>query len=1304
LFSVSINLLILGIKQEDEAVMSGQAGARGYLLQSLICVLDAVDKDQEWLSLTIEPNEESEKVDIVWIYSERRKVVQVKSSKNPISLPSATKWANELEGSSTADEYELRLIGPCSTKITRRDRIGNVVLPTPENLNVESLIQQAAQKLDHYFYAKQPPIKLPPTAREIIVKAFAHQLGEYSTKGQELSRKDLDELLGSWVAEFQGTAFAPNNTVSADLRTKYINWIRQTSSAFYVPGLNVTMPIKDAWIRLKVMQDDKLIIGTKSSLDEQFRNYMEFGQRLQNTNNDPTVASDSVPMTNPRCVFVGGPGDGKSTMLKRFAWRLTGEQAIVVCVRLPVVLRNIMLAGRSFEGAVRLAGFDGSGIVGADAVHLLDSADYLLCDGLDECDPHRSRIADHIMRWSIGHSDCRICVTTRPVGHESAFLPDFAHFALLPPDERQVRELAKKLFEKSVKDDSYVDKWKLFMEAIGIENEVRHIQRLAARNPLLLGFMIRLSLDNIDIGKTRSELYSRVFDILTGTKPNDREVVEVNKQMASEVANALAWKQTQSPFCSSGEALSFVSNHVRIRFNLSILEADEATELGVPFWENQRLFETITAGIEAKTFFIHLSLQEFSAARFARNLKSSDFSNWILKMRRKPTWKQVILLLSGIDEDARTISALLDLDDPDDPVSCEAFLVSEALFERDRLEFAILPRLLESLTIRFQSDIPLVSIEATQCLAKLAPYAREQVLKISQVDTPNAPWADLGKLLLRVITDDSQETVEEFKKWFKNYSPVSVHLPKIGFRDESQLIPEEACDLQNQIIECGLERMIASHDKEDIDEYFQGLGERGDISSWLMSKIQKRLTGIGLPEAAKAIWNNRSDISILAGMSAASRRWNDADLNLLKLIIRVSGLDVPASSEPPFLVLSILLSGLGYWNSSLPTLTQFKDLVPDEDDVGAEVIRSLSVALELDINALGAEAQAALEYCVNDDLEWHNTIEQTVAEPKWSRLSDGDFNPNLIAQGILHSCSLISFCSGHAIYAGFARSEAAVLISTALESDKEHVLQCAAAIAESCCGIDAFDLILSRLKRPIYVAHKCLLRTIARFSSEKQRQSVIKCFFSWLTVDDPELATGIAEDLSEFDPPLSVDIVEDLRKVLTHWTERGTKCAQHDTVVKGSSCPKCSTVPPSPRSAILKELDRLGAVPFDELVQSCGDLRHDVSHLATSIIIERSTMDADTLSRVLDLVEANQLSPRILDKALKLPIEKNSALARKVETLLYVSDLGLRLATIGQLTGEWIDRDRAIKFLRSKLDDPEPTIRTLATRILRLLN
>jgi hypothetical protein len=99
--------------------MSGQAGMRGYLVQTIVCLLDALE-ELNWSTVTLEPNEASEKVDILWRYADgRTKAVQVKSSRKQIREGQVNAVAQELAGSWEADEYELSLIGPCAETVTK---------------------------------------------------------------------------------------------------------------------------------------------------------------------------------------------------------------------------------------------------------------------------------------------------------------------------------------------------------------------------------------------------------------------------------------------------------------------------------------------------------------------------------------------------------------------------------------------------------------------------------------------------------------------------------------------------------------------------------------------------------------------------------------------------------------------------------------------------------------------------------------------------------------------------------------------------------------------------------------------------------------------------------------------------------------------------------------------------------------------------------------------------------------------------------------------------------------------------------
>jgi hypothetical protein len=104
--------------------MSGQAGGRGYLVQAVVSVLDVLADHHDWVSVAVDPNVAMDKVDILWQYPKRSKVVQVKSSQNQINVPNVKTWATELEKSIVADEYEIRLIGPVSDEVPKLEEHG----------------------------------------------------------------------------------------------------------------------------------------------------------------------------------------------------------------------------------------------------------------------------------------------------------------------------------------------------------------------------------------------------------------------------------------------------------------------------------------------------------------------------------------------------------------------------------------------------------------------------------------------------------------------------------------------------------------------------------------------------------------------------------------------------------------------------------------------------------------------------------------------------------------------------------------------------------------------------------------------------------------------------------------------------------------------------------------------------------------------------------------------------------------------------------------------------------------------------
>lgn len=178
--------------------MSGSAGIRGYIIQTISCVLDVLCNDDLWEAVVLEPNDVSEKVDVLWIYPDKKRAVQVKSSQNQISLSDTQKWCSEIAELVHADEYELVLVGPCAKSVVDLCLYKNVKIPTPLSLNINALIEQASHRLAKYLYAHELDEK-NPLAREVLVYAIIAKLATFSTEGNPLRRSDLDSLLLEWI-------------------------------------------------------------------------------------------------------------------------------------------------------------------------------------------------------------------------------------------------------------------------------------------------------------------------------------------------------------------------------------------------------------------------------------------------------------------------------------------------------------------------------------------------------------------------------------------------------------------------------------------------------------------------------------------------------------------------------------------------------------------------------------------------------------------------------------------------------------------------------------------------------------------------------------------------------------------------------------------------------------------------------------------------------------------------------------------------------------------------------------------------
>ncbi len=182
--------------------MGGQHGMRGYLLQTIITVLDSLSQSSNWQTVTIEPNDESEKVDIKWeLNTNKKKLVQVKSSQNTISYTAAKKWVAELKNGTLAEHYELICIGHTDSKLNETSDIDGVKI-VKKPLDLDLLLSNSIVKLDE-FYEKKNRSKLQATIKQILVNSLNFKLGHDSIFGKTITKEDFDNVLLNWLSAIE---------------------------------------------------------------------------------------------------------------------------------------------------------------------------------------------------------------------------------------------------------------------------------------------------------------------------------------------------------------------------------------------------------------------------------------------------------------------------------------------------------------------------------------------------------------------------------------------------------------------------------------------------------------------------------------------------------------------------------------------------------------------------------------------------------------------------------------------------------------------------------------------------------------------------------------------------------------------------------------------------------------------------------------------------------------------------------------------------------------------------------------------
>ncbi len=400
----------------------------------------------------------------------------------------------------------------------------------------------------------------------------------------------------------------------------------------------------------------------------------------------------------PRHILLGGPGIGKSSLLRFLVLDLLDAHPILKGVStahgcyLPVWI--------SFPYWTTLRSNDSQTLSLPEAIHrwllqcsedrlwplfqkaLDDERLLLLVDGLDEyTNEDAAGGALSLLQVFVEQRNCRVIVTSRPVGFERLAVREvgwrIGHLAEFTP--AQQRQYAINWFEHRLRsiqggaaENDIVEKAAESAKRALADLESSGDLRELARTPLLLGLLIYLSSSNLPLPRNRFSAYGRLVEHLVATHPKARRRAALvsgptsifstadETKVFAALANQLHRNHAEG-LISASEAELTIQGFLEDTngFAMHRTEAHRQAQILLDFGE-------VGLGLLVKRApgalgFLHRTFQDYLTAEHLVHAPLADQKAVIQQQCSDPRWREVILGLLHLTSRPEDVAELVGL-------------------------------------------------------------------------------------------------------------------------------------------------------------------------------------------------------------------------------------------------------------------------------------------------------------------------------------------------------------------------------------------------------------------------------------------------------------------------------------------------------------------------------------------------------------------------------------------------------------------------------------------------------------------
>lgn len=1111
--------------------------------------------------------------------------------------------------------------------------------------------------------------------------------GDIMEKCQTLELEDLKQAAEFLTGEIsRGGTFGVGNAEKEEAYRKHLSCCTDSIS---IIGMSKKLPIEMAWIQLRLMDEEAL-----RELKEKGTGRMPYKEEIRQTGRKFDI--ESIWTSAENMVILAGPGAGKSTLLKKLVQTAIYREQKVIWLSLMNVA-GLFGQGKTFDQAMRetMTASLSFEVSKAEFEYRLQ---YLFLDGLDECGSIRRKIGAEIANWATAHPWVRVVVTSRPLGYDAAALSDFRHMAILPMDFEECKIYVGELLEKLVPEDAgQCADW--FEE----HTKNRNIVELVSKSPLLLGFLLQLSIKRIDFGNSRIELYGHVMrEWLQGSsRQNEMKISEAElmcgiEAVAYYMMNAM--DRVHEEAWAKERILSAVTPWLQKELNCSKLTARQKAEYILKFWDERGILEKnyLESGMQYR--FLHLNIGEYLTGKYISEMAPEEAGKWVLARAGSAKWHETIRMAVACDDSGFLAASLRKHEEATELPTGEIFLAAEGLADRQTgAEAQNIYRSLLQFVVSDNEELVRRAVSAIQGMrALIHEWDMEYLLELMK--SPKLRTADAAySVYLCMPREEMDQSI--LRRHFLDYKERAEHA--FGQRPY-QNMEETARYLQRD-----------PKDREVIEaaKYYYGNH---------CSMHGMEILGEYLCEAGEQEWKNERDKGFFSAygnkaMQKTFQRMNAVNDALLNVMIEIYGMDVSGKEEDAkpeeCLECSKLAQGLQYREATIRELYAFG--VDLKQPYCKNVIEAVGVAMEVDFERIKSElAYLHRERQGNPEFRLYRYTRDVIVSSDWSKAAEG-IDEETLLKGIGAYTEIVALPCMNMLVQQDRKEETKQALLKMLYAENKDVIERIGMIARYIWKEKSAETILNRLLHGRLDVCAGLYRSFPQLYGKFRIKDWMEAMLRGVSNDNSVLVqnacTCIKWGLQQgyLGEEEKEELLSFCKEQFEIWLRRKIKCTNCDAgayLDESGFCPECHVGGNLPYRAFMELLIDNRRLDYQELIQYGGHRSSDISGAAWEGMKSFWEENPQSIGEILEQIKENKCPKYLFGWLLAMPENVIAGYQKQIVGVAEKESRELQLVFLEKMNGlEWLPVKEKREYLKKMMCSEDAEVKARATKVWLVL-